>query len=284
LRRNARANELAHIEQRYFRYPGEVEQARGYLNDQVDGARDVYYGVHLFREPGSRLAANAVGSMRCCWLDEDEGHFPESGPEPTAVVYSSENRRHLYWRLARAMSAEWVVSMNRRLAAWASGDSGKAGLASVLRVPETMNFKRYPQIDPVRLEVTGVPPWEPEVLEQATPAPEVGPGRSRHTVTYDGPPVEVSDYLDRVEVIQEVPDSLGVKWAIVCPWTEEHSGGDRTGTYIGQRTGGGPWFFCNHDHCIRAGRFWREFKNKTCPTKLLRGGKSKARRIWRTSS
>jgi hypothetical protein len=192
-------------------------------------------------------------------LDEDDGRYPETGPEPTAVVNSSADRRHLYWRLAAPQPAGWVVRMNRRIAAWAKGDSGKAGLASVLRAPGTRNFKRHPEVDPVTLEITDVPAWEPEVLEQAVPPlPSVPVSGDKRREPYDGPPVELDPYLEFVEVLGGVPDDGGVKFAIVCPWVSEHSGGDRSGTYLGQLSGGKLYFRCYHEHC--AERTWRQFR------------------------
>jgi len=157
--------------------------------------------------------------------------------------------------------------MNRRLAAYSGGDSGKAGLATVLRVPGTMNYKRHPQVDPVTLEITGSGPWTPEVLEQAIP-PEMAPSRSPgSTEPYDGPEMDLAPYLERVEVLAEVADGLGKKFQIVCPWSHEHSGGDRSGTRIGQREGGGLWFHCDHEHC--RGRTWQDFRNRVLHTNRM---------------
>jgi len=258
-RASARANELINIAQRSFPYPSAVGDALEYLVGESEHGRDAYYGVHLFRTPGNRRSSNAAGAMTCLWLDEDEGHFPDNGPDPTAIVSSSATRRHLYWQLARPLSSEWVVAMNRRIAHWAGGDAGKAGLATVLRVPGTNNFKRHPQVDPVTLEITGVPTWEPEVLEQAIPPlPSPECRRKAPSGPYDGPEFEIADFLSVVEVIGEAPDDLGAKFQILCPWVEEHSGGDRTGTYVGQFHGGGLWFCCRHEHCY--GRGWVEFR------------------------
>jgi hypothetical protein len=264
---DARPNELAATQQKYFRYPEDASAAATYLITQSERGRDAYFSTHLYREAGNRLRSNAVGAMSCCWLDEDDGRFPENGPEPTAVVRSSEARRHLYWRLTRQRPAEWVVEMNRRIAIWAGGDTGKAVLSSVLRVPGTRNFKRHPKIDPVTVEFTGVGAWEPEIMEQAIPLPpepQDANGARRSAENYDGPETDVAEYLDAVAVIGEVPDTLGTKFAVVCPWVHEHSGCDRTGTYVGQRDGGGLWFHCRHDHC--RGRVWADFKRKVWAT------------------
>jgi hypothetical protein len=261
-RPGARPNELAEIRQRSWSYPDEAQNAADHLISEAASQRDAYIGVHLFREPDTRLAASAAPKVRSLWLDEDEGSFPEDGPRPTAIVASSAERRHLYWRLTRAVSVEWAVAMNRRLAAWAAGDIGKAGLASVLRAPGTTNYKRHPKVDPVTMEITEAGEaggaWEPEVMEQTVP--EIAAPSSRATLTGPsyGPELGLAEFLDGVEVIGEVADGLGHKLAIVCPWVQEHSGDDRTGTYVGQRTEGGLWFACNHEHC--QGRAWREFK------------------------
>jgi RepB DNA-primase from phage plasmid len=264
-RPDARHNELADTRQRSWSYPDEAERAAKYLIAQAQEGRDAYFGVHLFRASGSRLATNAAPTLRSLWLDEDEGAYPEIGPQPTAVVASSAKRRHLYWRLTRAVAVEWAVTMNRRLARWAGGDCGKAGLASVLRVPGTGNYKRHPQVDPVTMEITEARIWEPQVLEQAIPPlpSEAGATHKRSDKKpYDGPRLELLDFLEdaAVEVVAEVPDELGVKLTVICPWVGEHSGGDLTGTYAGQLANGALWFHCHHAHCF--GRRWPEFRRR----------------------
>lgn len=274
---DARANELADIRQRAYRYPDRAKEACEYLAAQAK-TRDAYFGVHLYREAGSRLASNAISAISCLWLDEDEGQFPETGPAPTAVVRSSDTRRHLYWRLTRTIPAGKTVELNRRIAVWSGGDIGKAGLASVLRVPGTWNYKRHPHVDPVVGELTGSGPWEPEVLEQAIPPlpTPVQPDAPRGP--YDGPEVEIADYLNGIEILSEAPDEGGVKFAIVCPWISQHSGGDRTGTYFGQYSNGAVWFYCWHEHCRR--RSLQDYKQALGIHRRV-PSRSKARRVWR---
>jgi hypothetical protein len=255
---DAPPNQLVATGQKSFPYPQQAAQAAAHLLAESARDRDAYVAVHLFREPGNRLASNAVPLVRCLWLDEDDGHYPEIGPQPTAVVASSASRRHLYWQLTQEVSVEWAVAMNRRIGTWAEGDVGKAGLASVLRVPGTANYKRTPQVDPVTIEITEAGPWEPEVIEQAIPEISSPRRRPPRTEPYDGPHVDLTEFLDGVEVLGEVADGLGRKFAIICPWAHEHSGGDPSGTYVGQRSGGGFWFVCRHAHCYD--RNWTDFK------------------------
>ncbi len=258
-REGVRDNELADISQRSWRYPDEAERVGEYLVEEAQLEREAYFGVHLFREGGNRRAANAHPTVRSLWLDEDDGHYPEEGPEPTAIVRSSRERRHLYWHLSHPVAIEGAVAINRRIAAWAGGDVGKAGAASVLRAPGTANYKRHPRVDLVVGEFGDVEAWDPEVLDQAVPEIKATPQplRGCSTEPYDGPEVELEPYLFGVKVLGEVSDGLGVKYRIVCPWVHEHSGGDRSGTRVGQRGNGALWFHCDHAHC--QGRAWRDF-------------------------
>ena len=167
-RDDARPNELENIKQISWPYPNKAEEASDYLIAQAQERCEAYFGVHLFRKGGNRRAANAHPTVRALWLDEDDGCFPEKGPRPTITVRSSAGRRHLYWILSRPVAIEWAVALNRRLAEWSGGDTGKAGAASVLRAPGTANYKRDPQVDLVVGEVTGEV-WEPKVIDQAIP-------------------------------------------------------------------------------------------------------------------
>ncbi|HEY6711874.1 MAG TPA: hypothetical protein VI055_06350 [Rubrobacter sp.] len=85
------------------------------------------------------------------------------------------------------------------------------------------------------------------------------PKTHRDHTDYQGPAVGLDEYLEHVEVLGEVPDSAGLKLAIVCPWLSQHTNQDRSGTYVGRYAEGGPWFRCWHSHCD--GRTWREFRN-----------------------
>jgi len=219
------------------------------------------------------------------WLDEDDGHFPDNGPQPTFIVHSSANRRHLYWRIAEPIPTAKAVELNRRIAIWSGGDAGKAGCASVLRVPGTFNFKRQSDVDHVVGEETGVEPWSLEILahaipplpEKPKPKPRPKSGGKRHV-----PDVPLAEWLDQagVEVLEQAPDDTAViKFAVVCPWVDVHTGGDRTGTYVGEYADGQRFFGCHHQHC--EGRFYRDFYRAVQPQEYVRfGPRSRRARVF----
>jgi hypothetical protein len=286
-RTGARQNELRRTEQRSFAYPKEAPQAEEYLLKAARAGRDAYFGPHLYKQPGNRLASNAVDEVSTLWLDEDDGQFPDVGPEPTAVLRSSEARRQLYWELSRPIPAERAVELNRRIAIWSGGDRGKAGLASVLRAPGTLNFKRHPKVDVVTVELTEVPPWDPEVIDQAIPPLREPETKARESyVGPEGANVRLLPWLEAngVEVLFPSRDEKGEKFAIACPWVEEHTGGDRTGTYVGQypaadgSPNGATWFWCWHEHC--QGRDWTEFRNRVEPRPRVSFGKRRRAKVY----
>jgi hypothetical protein len=140
-RSDARPNELDAPQQRSWRWPTQAEDAADYLLEQSQAGRDAYFGVHLFRRPSNRKAENAA-EVLALWVDGDGARVPKDWPQPTAIVESSPGRHHYYWRLTRAIDPEEAAELNKRLCYGIGGDRGKWGLGTVLRAPETLNYKR----------------------------------------------------------------------------------------------------------------------------------------------
>lgn len=263
-----KANELTSIQQDYYSYPSRREEAAGRLLSASVAGRDCYFGVHLYKEPGNRRRDNATDSIRCLWLDEDDGEFPEGGPQPGAIIRSSANRRHLYWPLTRAVEPAKAVELNRRIAAAADGDAGKAALTTVLRAPGTFNYKRGSSGEAVTLELTSGPPWDPEMLEEWLPAlPELERPAVDYGASYAGE-YDLLGFLSSasVGIQREVSSPYGAMYEIECPWECEHTTGGNRDTVVGVLAGGGAWFKCMHAHC--EGRGWREFREVVAPASL----------------
>jgi hypothetical protein len=89
------------------------------------------------------------------------------------------------------------------------------------------------------------------------------PRVDRDRSPYDGPKrvLDLLDFLERanIEIFAELSDGQAErKYAVRCPWLDEHTGGDESGTYAGQYADGATFFQCWHSHCSSRG--WQEFK------------------------
>jgi len=151
------ANVLSAPEHEWFEWPGEMVLAAEHLLEEAERGRDAYFGVHLFREPGTRQGGrrgeNAVGEVMTLWCDGDGAVVPDAWPQPTLTIESSPGRHHYYWRLEKPIAAERATALNKRIAYGMGGDRGKWGLATVLRAPGTLNYKREETHQVVMLNV-----------------------------------------------------------------------------------------------------------------------------------
>jgi hypothetical protein len=67
-----------------------------------------------------------------------------------------------------------------------------------------------------------------------------------------------------VSVAKAAPDgSAEKKYAVECPWLHEHTGGDDSGTFVGQYQSGAKFFHCHHAHC--EGRGFKAFAHAVMP-------------------
>ena len=76
-----------------------------------------------------------------------------------------------------------------------------------------------------------------------------------------GRKLDLGEFLGRVgvEILREIhDDSAEVAYGIRCPWVDEHTDGDESGTRVGQYPDGATWFRCEHSHC--GDRAWAELR------------------------
>ncbi|MDP9477331.1 MAG: RepB family DNA primase [Actinomycetota bacterium] len=265
----ARANELARVVNKTWKFPEQAEEAAAYLLRESQRRRDAYFGVHQYEEyqPGRRLAANAVEFVHSLWVDGDGAKVLPGWLRPGAVVYSSEGREHFYWPLSVPIHKDEAARLNKRMAVAMGADKGKAGLATVLRAPGTFNYKREtPEL--VTLEITGERYSADEISAMVPELPGAGPretprrpkktppwANSRRSAEFD---LVEWMILHGVPVGNEVMDGKGRKWRLlecpIAPPGKEHS----DGVYIGHHASGAPWFQCYHDH--GEGFTWRDVR------------------------
>lgn len=73
-----------------------------------------------------------------------------------------------------------------------------------------------------------------------------------------------------VAILGEVPDGTAERvYRVLCPWWNEHTSGDRSGTRVGQYAGGALWFRCEHAHCAHRG--WSDLRALAGPSRFLKG-------------
>jgi hypothetical protein len=95
------------------------------------------------------------------------------------------------------------------------------------------------------------------------------PRVDRARTPYDGPRrvLDLLDYLEKanIAIFAERSDGTAERvYSIRCPWAEEHTGGDESGTRVGQYADGALFFRCEHAHC-RELREWRQFRAECDP-------------------
>ncbi len=111
-------------------------------------------------------------------------------------------------------------------------------------------------------------------------APPDRPKPERKPYTGSGEYVlALDEFLDEfgITVLRSINDASSERaYGIVCPWAHEHTGGDTSGTRVGQYPSGALWFHCDHAHCD--GRRWEQFREELDPeayrtAKITVGGK-----------
>jgi hypothetical protein len=88
-----------------------------------------------------------------------------------------------------------------------------------------------------------------------------GPRRKSPFINFSGHVFDLDGWLDKFGAVVLGPAkdrSSESAYYIVCPWSHEHTGGDTSGTRVGQYSSSGLWFHCEHAHCF--GRKWRHFR------------------------
>jgi hypothetical protein len=102
-------------------------------------------------------------------------------------------------------------------------------------------------------------------MSREAPPDKPKPERKPYTGSEDYV-LELDEFLGEfgVTVLRSINDANSERaYGIVCPWAHEHTGGDTSGTRVGQYPSGALWFQCNHAHCD--GRRWEHFREELDP-------------------
>jgi hypothetical protein len=198
-----------------------------------------------------RRAAN-IRSVRALYIDTD-GFVPKSFHLPPTMVVRSFAGVHAYWRVSDAMPLADFRNHQKRLIQHYQSDPKIHNLDRVMRVPGFWHQKGEPfAVDIV--DADGRLYHSADVVAGLAPLPTPAPKRQVRSslagIDWSG--------LDVIDIFGQAgfsPRDLGGgKWAIICPWTGEHShpdwDGKSTSTVVWERSAGSPaTFHCSHAHC-----------------------------------
>jgi len=169
--------------------------------------------------------------------------------------------------------SSWAARIVERLDSYAEISPSLSGVKVWIKAPALQAAYKKPglEIYPSRryFTVTGIPYGEAREIRNASTAlvkiiEEEFPKVDRDRTPYDGPArvLDLDEFLERADVTVFTVAYDGAaerKYRIRCPWVDEHTDGDESGTYCGQYENGALFFSCWHSHCAR--RAWREFRH-----------------------
>ena len=156
--------ELVSFEGSYFRYPTRSRKALSWVEHTVQKGRELHLCPHLLA--GRRRVKKNTAPVKALWADADGAELPGGFPEPTITVRSSPGKRHMYWALRRPLAPEAAETTSRRLTYTIGADPGGWALASLFRLPGTLNQK-YPEKP--RVQIASYDPsllYHPREIEQ----------------------------------------------------------------------------------------------------------------------
>jgi Protein of unknown function (DUF3987)/RepB DNA-primase from phage plasmid len=185
---------LAKLRETHFNYPNAAKAAVEWAQEKSDEDREVYFCAHLLTKP-RRTKENAA-AVRTLWGELDGAALPNGDLRPTAVVESSPERFHGYWRLTDSIPPETAERLNKRLGTAIGADPSGFDLSQLLRVPATVNHK-YPEHPMVRLlELDGSRDYSARELEERLPSLTAEGTSSEATAPVDAgdePPVRLEE-------------------------------------------------------------------------------------------
>jgi hypothetical protein len=129
------------FQDKFFEYPGELDQATQYINDHVD-QHELYFCPTLLTE--ERRKKEYIPTATVAWSDLDDCDPADLLVPPTILLSTSEGRTQAFWRLKEAVNSEDVEKLNQRIAyyhAGAGADTSGWDLTQLLRIPLTYNHK-----------------------------------------------------------------------------------------------------------------------------------------------
>lgn len=131
-------------------------------------------------------------------------------------------------------------------------DSGMKGVTRYVRLPEGINNKAKKLVDgqPFKCRMLEWSPFNTTTLEELAAPLHVDLSRERRDQRVDGA-ADVSDHplLELTDIIHVKEVRSDGRFDITCPWVDEHTGADDSGSAIFTNSDGTLGFKCHHGNC-----------------------------------
>lgn len=131
-------------------------------------------------------------------------------------------------------------------------DSGMKGVTRYVRLPEGVNNKAKKLVDgqPFKCRMLAWNPFNTVTLEQLAAPLSVDLNRERRDTRTDGA-ADVSDHplLELTDIIHVKEVRSDGRFDVTCPWVEEHTGADDSGSAVFTNSDGSLGFKCHHGNC-----------------------------------
>jgi len=235
-------------------------------NGELDPSNNTYYCVSLFYNENGRAVRRRKNFMAgYVVMVDDVGtkipwHVAATFPKPSCRIETSPgNEQWLYFMpYGEPEMVVWrfeglVAGMVAKGLTTDGSDPGMKGVTRLCRLPEGVNNKaKYVEQlgEPWRCRVTH---WAPDVRYSVDELAHLF-GVELVAPESRGGPKGAGVWPDNTPVMQWVNENTledlgGGEYLVVCPWLEEHTDGDESGTWIKTNEDGSGEFCCHHGHC-----------------------------------
>ena len=252
----------------------------GYYKDTPLDDGNQFYTVSLFTPDDngkSRRRKVTFSGMYVVALDDVREKLDvnqvERLPKPTIVLKSSlHSEQWLYVLKEPCVDMNMVDNLHDGLItkglAPDSKDPGQKGVTRYMRLPEGVNTKskRVKENNGIapRCQVVVFEPSRRYMMEQLAAPFEVDLNATRRSTALDGASNIPDHPLINTDLIHIKSSLSNGRFDVTCPWVDEHTDADDSGTAIFTNDDGSMGFKCHHGNCEgRTGRdlmYWMEEK------------------------
>lgn len=227
-------------------FHGTLSEVSYRLAKANDDGCGVFVTVNATDGKGRR--ARNITAVRALFIDTD-GFIPSDFHLAPSMVVRSSAGIHAYWRLADTLPLHDFRDAQKRLIAQYKSDAKIHNVDRVMRVPGFYHRKEGAFAVYLADTLDNAYP-STQVLADLPPLPRPAPPkpRARSLAAVNWADLDVVDIFATAGFAPR--DLGGGKYAVICPWTGEHShpdfDGRSTSTVIWDRP---ATFHCSHAHC-----------------------------------